>query len=102
MHKRSKRNQRLMKKFKEFLKSNFIWCILGTAIYWAVPYIIVIILGIFNPWFFTIFAGVFAVQVALPAIPIIIGISLGIKSVFAIFKKNKKNIVKSVDKEKSI
>ena len=89
-----------MKKFKEFLKANFIWCIIGTGIYWAVPYIIVIILGIFNPWFFTIFAGVFAAQVALPAIPIIIGISLGVKGIFALFKKKSKKLQKTVDKQK--
>ena len=95
-----------MKKFKEFLKANFIWCVIGIGIYWAVPYIIVIILGIFNPWFFTIFAGVFAAQVALPAIPIIIGISLGVKGIFTLFKKKikkkkkKKKSQKIVDKQK--
>lgn len=79
-----------MKKFLNFLKANVIWCIIGTTIYWALPYIVVILLGIFvNKWFFTIFAAVFGVQVALPAIPIIIGISLGIKGLFKLFHKKK-------------
>ena len=79
-----------MKKFWAFLKANIIWCIIGTFIYWAIPYIIVTLLGVFvNNWFFTIYAAVFGVQVALPAIPIIIGISLGAKGIFTLFHKKK-------------
>ena len=86
-----------MKKFIEFFKKNVLFCIIGTVIYWGIPHIVVIFLGIINPWFFTLFAAVFGVQVLLPAIPIIIGISLGIKGLFILFqkkfKKNKKNVL---------
>lgn len=79
-----------MKKFWDFLKNNVIWCIIGTAIYWAIPHIVVTLLGIFgNKLFFALYPSVFAAQVALPAIPIIIGISLGIKGLFKLFYKKK-------------
>ena len=79
-----------MQKFWNFLKANIIWCVIGTGIYWAIPHIVVTLLGIFvNKWFFTVYAAVFGIQVMLPAIPIIIGISLGIKGLFAIFHKKK-------------
>lgn len=79
-----------MRKFWNFLKANVIWCIIGTGIYWAIPYIIVTLLGVFvSKWFFTIYPAVFGTQVALPAIPIIIGISLGIKGIFVISHKKK-------------
>lgn len=69
-----------MKRFKEFLKANFIWACLGCFIYWGIPYIIVTLLGVFvSAWYFTIYMVVFTTQVALPAIPIIIGISLLLK-----------------------
>ena len=90
MYKRDKRNKRIMQKFKKFLKDNYIWCIIGTAIYWAVPHIVTTILGLFiNRIFFAFYPTIFAAQVALPAIPIIIGISLGIKGLFALFHKKK-------------
>ena len=79
-----------MQKFWKFLKNNVIWCVIGTGIYWGIPHIVVTILGlIVNPIFFAAYAAVFAAQVALPAIPIIIGISRGIKGLFALFHKKK-------------
>lgn len=90
MHKRNKGNKGIMERFWAFLRVNIIWCIIGTAIYWGIPYIVVTFLGIFvNKWFFTIFAAVFGVQVMLPAIPIIIGISLGVKGLFTLLHKKK-------------
>ena len=66
------------------------FAIIGTLIYWATPHIVVTLLGIFvNKYFFTLYLAVFGVQVALPAIPIIIGISLGIKGIVCGFKKIK-------------
>ena len=79
-----------MQKFWKFLKANVPWCIMGTAIYWGIPHLVVTLLGaLINNWYFTLYAGVFAVQVALPAIPIIIGLSLAIKGLFLLFKKKK-------------
>ena len=79
-----------MQKFWDFLKNNAIWCIIGTFIYWGVPHIVVTFLGIFiSKWFFALYPTVFGAQVALPAIPIIIGISLGIKGLLKLFHKKK-------------
>ena len=80
-----------MKRFWEFLKKNAVYAVIGTAIYWGFPYIVVTLLGIFvSKYFFTLYLGVFGVQVMLPAIPIIIGISLGVKGIFIGFRKIKR------------
>ena len=79
-----------MKRFWDFLKKNAVYAVIGTAIYWGIPHIVVTLLGIFiSKYFFTLYLGVFGVQVMLPAIPIIIGISLGVKGITVGFKKIK-------------
>ena len=79
-----------MDKFWKFLKANIIWCCLGCIVYWGIPHLTVTLLGIFvNRWYFTAYPALFGIQVMLPAIPIIIGISLGIKGIFLIFHKKK-------------
>lgn len=81
----------IMKRFWDFLRKNIVYAIIGTTIYWGTPHIVVTLLGIFiSNYFFTLYLAVFGVQVALPAIPIIIGISLGIKGITMCFKKTKK------------
>ena len=80
-----------MKRFWDFLRKNAVYAVIGTAIYWGIPHIVVTLLGIFvSKYFFTLYLGVFGVQVMLPAIPIIIGISLGVKGITTIFKKRNK------------
>lgn len=77
-----------MKRFLDFLRKNVVYTVIGTAIYWGIPHIVVTLLGIFvSEYFFTLYLVVFGVQVGLPAIPIIIGISLGIKGITIGIKK---------------
>ena len=81
-----------MKKFVEFLKNNVVFCIIGCIIYWGIPYIVIILLGVLvSPYYFTLIPATFGVQVALPAIPIIIGISLFVKGIFTLKKGRNKN-----------
>ena len=66
-----------MKRFWDFLKKNAVYAVIGTTIYWCIPHIVVTLLGIFvSKYFFTLYLAVFGGQVALPAIPIIIGINI--------------------------
>ena len=78
------------------MKKNAVYAVVGTAIYWGIPHIVVTLPGIFiSKYFFTLYLAVFGVQVALPAIPIIIGISLGIKGIVMGFKKIKKEKIEN-------
>lgn len=79
MEKEEKQKENLWKKLWNFTKHNCLYIIIAEAIFW-VDLVIIAIISLFNPIYWTIFTAVFGVQVTLlPAIPIQLAIAVGIK-----------------------
>lgn len=74
-----KPKENLWKKLWEFTKKNWAYIIVAEIIFWA-DLAVIAIMAIFKPMLWAVFATVYGIQVTLlPAIPIQLGIAVGIK-----------------------
>ena len=80
----------MWKKFWDFLKHNWQYQLIASAIFWSPPVVIAILAIIISPWFWTLFGTLVTIWTIMPAIPIQIAMAIGIKMFWEkVIRRNK-------------